>query len=101
MRCQRWIDANHLRVSLAVQGTGKSVVEAAANAGARRRGAAVLFIEKDTERDMKRVKADATQVVDEFCDLRLVANGGKRVRSARPRLERILAALAVDVKQPL
>src|SRR5690349_5335674 len=101
MRCEHWIDANYLRISLAVQGTGKSVVEAAANAGARRRGAAVLFIEKDAERDMKRAKTDPTHIVDKFFNFRLVANGGIWVRSACPRLERILPALSMNVKQPL
>src|SRR6185312_10975521 len=57
---QHRINADHLRIGLAIQQTGKSIERAAAHTDAGRRGEAVLLlIEQYAERKMKRLEPDA------------------------------------------
>ena len=91
---QRRPDRDDFGVRLGVNETGKSVAGVAANAAAVRR---VRFIEQNAGRRERRMIAGALQIVGQFLDARLVADGRKRIRRARRRIGRIIAALAVDV----
>ena len=100
MCLQRRIDAHDLRIGLAVQQAGKAVERIAADADAGRRGLAVLLIQQNAERQMKRVQTVLHQAVVQRLDARLVRNRRIGKRPAGRRLVRVFAALAVNVKQP-
>ncbi len=57
MRPQGGIDADHLRIGLAVQQTGKAVEGIAADADAGRGRPAVLLVEQDSQRQMEGMQA--------------------------------------------
>ena len=102
VRRQHRIDADHLRIGLAVEQAWEAVEGAAAHADAGRRGeAVVLLVEQDAERQVERLQADPRQPIGQFRHLGLVFDGGERIGPGGRRLIRVFAALAVDVKQTL
>ena len=90
--------AEHLGVGLRVHHAREAVAVLHTDAGAVRR---VRLVEQDPARRVERVVAGRREVVGELLDPRLVRDGRERVRRARRRLGRILAAGAVHLVQLL
>ena len=90
--------AEHLGVRLRVDEAREAVAGRTADAGAERR---VRLVEHDPARRVERVVAGGREVVGELLDPRLVRDGGMRVRRARRRLGRVLAARAVHLVELL
>ena len=95
---ERRADAEHLGVRLAVHRTREAVAVLAPHARAVRH---VRLDQSNAARRMERVIAGAGQVVGELLDPRLVRDGRERIRRARMRFGRILAAGAVHLVQLL
>ena len=91
---ERGPHAEHLGVGLRVDEAREAVARRAADARAERR---VRLVEHDPARRVERLVAGGREVVGELLDPRLVRHGRMRIRRARRRLGRVLAARAVDV----
>ena len=90
--------AEHVRVRLAVHDAREAVAVRAAHAGAEGRP---RLVEHDPARRVERVVAGGGEGVRELLDARLVRDGRERIRRARRRLGRILAARAVHLVELL
>ena len=101
MRREHRVDADHLGVGLAVERAGEAVEGVAPDAGARAHRQAVLLVEQDAERQVERPDALCREAVVQCLDARFVGHRIVRKRAVRRRLDRILAALAVDVEEAL
>src|SRR3954462_8324579 len=96
------IDADDLRVGLAVGKAGKAIVSATADTGAVLRNMAFrILIQENRERLRKRVVAFAFQGVAQRLDTRLVADRRMGVGRTRPALCGVNAAQAMHVEQAL
>ena len=91
-------DRDRLRVGLGVHQAGESVAVHAANAGGEGR---LALVEQDAARRMKRLVAGAHQIVVKLLDARLVRDGRVRIRAAGGRIDRVLAARAVNLIEVL
>ena len=90
--------AEHLGVGLGVDQAGEAVARRAADAVAVGQ---VRLGQPDAARRVERVVAGRLEVVRELLDPRLVRDRGERVRRARGRLGRVLAARAADLVELL
>ena len=97
MRLQRRIDANDLRVGLAVCQAGIAVKGVASNARRMGQGVAVVLVKQDPDRQMKGVMAFAFEAVEQLLDARFVRQGRICVGLLRGRLGGVFAAQPVDV----
>ncbi len=95
---ERGTNSEHLGVRLAVHRARKAVAVLAADAGAVRQ---VRLVEHHAAGGVERVEAGGREVVGETLDPGLVRDGRERVRSARRRLRRILAAGTVHLVRVL
>src|SRR5205807_7592287 len=96
---ERWLHADDLRVRLAVDETGEAVERAAAHAGARMTGLAILFVQQDAERDGEGMAPEPPQPVGELLDAGFVTDRRVTVRGGRGRLRRIRPAPPMHVVQ--
>ena len=95
---ERGIDADHLRVRLGVHQAWMTVAGGAADATARAR---VLLVQHHCDRQVEGVVPQFRQIVAEFLQAWLVADGRVRVGSPRLRLGRVFTARSVHLVQAL
>ena len=101
MRGERRIDADDLRVRLAVGRARIAVEGLALDARRVRCRHAVDLVEQHADGQMERMVAGALEIVEQLLDARLVRDRRVGIGTAGPRFGRILAALAVHVIQRL
>ena len=89
---------DHLGVGLGVHEAREAVAVVAAHAAAERH---VALVEQDPARGVERMQPRRGEVVGELLDARLVRDRRERIRRARRRLGRVLAARAVHLVELL
>ena len=95
---ERGSHAEHVRIGLAVHGTGEPVAVDAADAGAVRH---VRLVEADAAGCMEGVESSGREIVRKLLDPRLVGHRWEGIRSARRRLRGVLPPRAVHLVQLL
>src|SRR5262249_51915782 len=92
------IHAHYLRVGLRVDKAWMAIACCASNAFAC---SGVLLVQHDADWHMKRSESQATEIVAQLLDARLVANRRIRVRPSRPWLGGVCAAFPVHLVELL
>lgn len=97
MCTQCWIDADDLRICLAIRKAWITVKGIAANTGGVRQRFAILLVQQNTDRKMKRMMPLSLEPFEQLLDSRFMGEGRIRVRLFRRRLSRIFSAQTVNV----
>src|ERR1700685_3256160 len=97
MDAQRRIDTDDLRIRLAVGQTWIAVEGIAADARGVRQRLAVLFVEQNADRQMKRVVSLSLEAIEQLLDARLMRDRRIGVWLFRRRLGWVFAAQTVNV----
>src|SRR5437773_9699773 len=92
------LNADHMRVGLCLDETRKAIAGRATDALALVR---ILFVEQDTNRQVKWPVAQSLQIVTQLLDPPLVTDGRNSIWFAGGRLCRIFAAAAMQLMQVL
>ena len=94
---QRRVDADDLRIGLAVGQAGIAVEGIAANAGGVRQRLAIPLLEQHSDGQVKRLVPFTLQIIEQLLDPRLVRDRRVCVGLRGGRLGRVLAAQAMDM----
>src|SRR5258708_12149115 len=94
----RLIDAHHLRIGLRTHQAGESIAGVAANAAALVR---VLLVEHDPDRYVEGLQARTCEVVGQWLDARLMADGTPGIGGTGFRFGRIVSATPVHMIETL
>src|ERR1700730_16158873 len=97
MRAQGRVNTDDLRVCLAIRKTWITVKGIAANTGGVRQRFAILLVEQNADRQMKRMMPLSLEPIEQLLDARFMGEGRIRVRLFRRRLGRVFPAQTVNV----